>query len=62
MLLRHLGLLEPAASVDEAVMAALSHGVRTPDLGGSASTEEVGTWIAERVATAAEGIPQRGET
>jgi isocitrate/isopropylmalate dehydrogenase len=61
MLLRHLGLDEAAACVDEAVVAALAAGVRTPDVGGSGSTEEVGAWIAERVAASAQGVPQRGE-
>ncbi|HLU68535.1 MAG TPA: 3-isopropylmalate dehydrogenase [Kofleriaceae bacterium] len=47
MLLRHsLGLEEEAAAVERAVDAALAAGARTADLGGSASTREVGQAIA----------------
>ena len=49
LLLRHLGQARAAAAVDEAVAASLREGVVTPDLGGSASTEQVGAWLAERV-------------
>jgi tartrate dehydrogenase/decarboxylase/D-malate dehydrogenase len=49
MLLRHLGEAAAARSVEEAVDRVLSEGViRTPDLGGTASTIEV----AEAVASA----------
>jgi tartrate dehydrogenase/decarboxylase/D-malate dehydrogenase len=41
MLLEHLGEDEAAAAVMEAVEAAMAAGVRTRDLGGSASTEDV---------------------
>ncbi|HUB72588.1 MAG TPA: 3-isopropylmalate dehydrogenase [Solirubrobacteraceae bacterium] len=41
MLLRHgLGLASEAAAVESAVEGALSEGLRTPDLGGTAGTEE----------------------
>jgi isocitrate dehydrogenase (NAD+) len=47
MLLRHLGELEPAAAVEHAVDAVLEAGeTRTPDLGGSSSTEDVARAIA----------------
>jgi 3-isopropylmalate dehydrogenase len=41
MMLRHgLGMEEAAAAVESAVDRALEGGLRTPDLGGDASTEE----------------------
>lgn len=49
MLLRHLGARDAASAVDDAVAGALAEGVRTPDLGGRASTEDVGQWVAERI-------------
>jgi tartrate dehydrogenase/decarboxylase/D-malate dehydrogenase len=41
MLLEHLGEAEAAAAVMDAVERAMAAGVRTRDLGGSASTEDV---------------------
>jgi tartrate dehydrogenase/decarboxylase / D-malate dehydrogenase len=53
MLLRHLGELEPATAVERAVDAVLEAGeTRTPDLGGSSSTDEVARAIALEVAAA----------
>lgn len=49
LLLDHLGEVDAARAVEEAVLAAVGQGVRTSDMGGSLSTEEVGTWIADRV-------------
>ncbi len=49
LLLEDAGAGEAAARVDSAVTEALEAGVCTPDVGGSASTEKVGSWIAERV-------------
>ena len=47
MLLRHLGEAAAARSVEEAVDRVLSEGiVRTPDLGGTASTNEVAAAVA----------------
>jgi isocitrate/isopropylmalate dehydrogenase len=47
MLLRHLGEVAGARSVEEAVDRVLSDGViRTPDLGGTASTIEVADAVA----------------
>ena len=42
LMLRHLGLADEAARVEQAIDQVLADGVvRTADLGGSASTEEV---------------------
>jgi tartrate dehydrogenase/decarboxylase/D-malate dehydrogenase len=42
MMLDHLGQAQAASDVEKAVVAVLAHGtVRTPDLGGSSSTNEV---------------------
>lgn len=50
MMLRHLGELEAAERVERAVDAVLTAGeVRTPDLGGHATTRDVGEAIAVRV-------------
>jgi isocitrate dehydrogenase (NAD+) len=52
MLLRHLGEIAPASSVEAAVDAVLSEGeVRTPDLGGSSSTMDVAEAIARSLKT-----------
>ncbi|MEV5648934.1 tartrate dehydrogenase [Nocardia sp. NPDC052254] len=51
MMLEHLGETAAAAAVDRAVCDALAEGTTlTPDLGGKASTAELGTAIAERAA------------
>ena len=51
MMLEHLGETAAAAAVDRAVCAVLAEAtVLTPDLGGSATTAELGTAIAERAA------------
>jgi tartrate dehydrogenase/decarboxylase/D-malate dehydrogenase len=50
MMLDHLGESDAARAVGDAVAAVLSEGeVRTRDIGGTSSTEEVGTEIARRV-------------
>ncbi len=49
MMLEHLGEGEAAAGVMAAIESVLADGPRTPDLGGRASTSEMGTAIAERV-------------
>lgn len=49
LLLRDCGAEGAAERVEAAVDAALEAGVRTPDLGGTATTEEVGRWIARQV-------------
>ncbi|MDH5759313.1 MAG: isocitrate/isopropylmalate dehydrogenase family protein [Gemmatimonadota bacterium] len=50
LLLDHFGETDAAGSVESAVHAALEEGWSTPDLGGGRTTEEVGEWIARRVA------------
>ncbi len=47
LMLEHLGLVEGARSLEAAVHAAVDAKVTTPDLGGVASTDEVGRWLAE---------------
>jgi tartrate dehydrogenase/decarboxylase / D-malate dehydrogenase len=48
MMLRHLGELRGAATVERAVETVLADGrVRTPDLGGSSSTMAVAEAIAD---------------
>ena len=50
MLLRHLGLADAADAVEKAIAATLAQGkVRTPDIGGKASTAELGAAIAGAV-------------
>ena len=50
MMLRHLGVSEAADAVEAAITDVLAQGtVRTPDIGGTASTRELGAAIAERV-------------
>lgn len=51
MMLEHLGEHETAAAIDDAVCDVLAKGdTLTPDLGGSATTSELGGVIAERAA------------
>jgi tartrate dehydrogenase/decarboxylase/D-malate dehydrogenase len=50
MLLEHLEMAEAARAVEGAVAAVLAEGkVRTPDLGGKSSTEEVATSVLEKL-------------
>ncbi|MAG97728.1 MAG: hypothetical protein CMM08_13695 [Rhodospirillaceae bacterium] len=50
MMLDHLGHAEAAAAIVGAIEGALADGsARTPDLGGKATTAEVGKAIAERI-------------
>jgi tartrate dehydrogenase/decarboxylase/D-malate dehydrogenase len=55
MMLDHLGQPEAAASVIKAIERFLAEGPVTPDLGGHASTSDVG----KAIAGALEGIPVR---
>ena len=48
LVLAHLGLEAAAADVEDVILASFEHGVTTPDLGGTASTREVGDWMAAR--------------
>ena len=50
LLLEHVGAHDAARAVERACQAALEAGWRTSDLGGRHSTEEVGGWVAARVA------------
>jgi 3-isopropylmalate dehydrogenase len=47
LLLDHVGFREPAASVEAAATACARSGPLTPDLGGSATTQEVGSWVVK---------------
>jgi tartrate dehydrogenase/decarboxylase / D-malate dehydrogenase len=50
MMLRHLGSPEAADAVESAIASALAESkIRTPDIGGSSSTEELGAAIAEKL-------------
>jgi tartrate dehydrogenase/decarboxylase/D-malate dehydrogenase len=50
MMLDHLEMTEAARAVEAAVAAVLAEGqVRTPDLGGKSSTEEVATAVLEKL-------------
>ena len=50
MLAREHGAAEAADRIEAAVDRALHAGIRTPDLGGDRTTEQVGRWIADDVA------------
>jgi tartrate dehydrogenase/decarboxylase/D-malate dehydrogenase len=55
MMLQHLGERKAARAVEKALEAALARSdILTPDLGGKASTREVGEAIAEEMARVAE--------
>jgi 3-isopropylmalate dehydrogenase len=50
LMLRHgLGLESEATAVESAVQRALGNGLRTPDLGGRASTEEATRAVLEQL-------------
>jgi tartrate dehydrogenase/decarboxylase/D-malate dehydrogenase len=49
MMLEHLGHPEAAAAVMGAIETILANGPRTPDLGGTASTQELGHALAEAI-------------
>lgn len=50
MMVRHLGVPEAADAIDNAIAATLaSASVRTPDIGGKASTRDLGEAIAKKV-------------
>ena len=52
MMLDHFGAPEAARAVERAIETALANGVKTPDLGGKASTVDVGKAVAEALARA----------
>jgi len=49
MLRTSLGMEEAAQAVEQAVASTIDAGIRTGDLGGNASTSEVGAAVAERI-------------
>jgi len=50
MMLDHLGVAKAAREVEGAVAAVLAEGkIRTPDLGGKSSTEEVASAVLEKL-------------
>ncbi len=49
LMLRHLGWQEIATRVEDALMATLRAGVKTPDVGGTAGTKAFARAVAERV-------------
>jgi 3-isopropylmalate dehydrogenase len=51
LMLDHLGHPDMAERIEEVALASITQGYSTPDLGGSRSTEEVGTWIVEHLST-----------
>ena len=51
----HLGMEEAAADVDQCIRASFAADMTTPDLGGTATTQEVGRWMAARLLDAATG-------
>ena len=57
LMLDHFGHPAAGERVERAVAAAIAMGRTTPDMGGSFSTEGVGTWLAERVV---EGVGPEG--
>ncbi len=51
MMLRHLGVPDAADAIENAIAATLAQGkVRTPDIGGKSTTQELGEAIASHVA------------
>jgi len=52
MMLDHLGHADAASAVVRAIEVVLADGPRTPDMGGSASTQDVGRAVAQAVAVA----------
>jgi tartrate dehydrogenase/decarboxylase/D-malate dehydrogenase len=51
MMLEHLGYPDAASGILRAIETVLAEGPRTPDMGGKASTEDIGKAIAEVIAT-----------
>jgi tartrate dehydrogenase/decarboxylase/D-malate dehydrogenase len=50
MMLRHLGVCDAADAIESAIADTLAHSnIRTPDIGGTASTADIGAAIASRV-------------
>jgi 3-isopropylmalate dehydrogenase len=51
LMLEHLGWTEEAQRIEQAVRWAVEHDRTTSDIGGSLGTQEVGTAIAQQLAT-----------
>ena len=49
LILGYLGEDAAAAAIDECILASIEAGVTTPDLGGAATTREVGQWMVDRL-------------
>ncbi len=49
LMVQHLGHVEAGTAIEEASRASVLEGVSTPDLDGSHTTAEVGTWVANRI-------------
>jgi 3-isopropylmalate dehydrogenase len=49
LMLANLDCPRGAAALEQAAVEAIAAGIRTPDLGGSSSTGEVGDWIAQHI-------------
>ena len=49
LMLRHLGQAVLATAIESALFATLAAGIRTPDLGGTASTTDFAKAVAERL-------------
>ena len=49
MMLDHLGHPDAAQAIVDAIEAVLAEGPRTPDMGGTASTSDLGKAIADAV-------------
>lgn len=60
LLLDHFGHEAWGQRVEEAISTGIQQGVTTPDLGGDASTEDVGRWVVDRVSASSNGPPPRG--
>lgn len=54
MMLEQLGCSEPGSALRTAVQDTIASGVATPDLGGEANTDQVGTAVIERLLAAKE--------
>ena len=52
MMLEHLGHATAATAVMKAIETVLADGPRTPDMGGKATTQDVGQAIASALETA----------
>jgi isocitrate/isopropylmalate dehydrogenase len=49
LMLRHLGQAVLATAIESALFATLAAGIRTPDLGGTATTTAFAKAVAERL-------------